>query len=87
MRTTHGGALRPPERRAALIETMAGIEAFGWVAAEPPRNGAAEPHAWRVNPRVFERFAERAAAERERRDRIAAVIREFIAPKGSREGA
>jgi hypothetical protein len=68
------GALRPPEARPALLDAMSALETFGWLAADPPRGGSPHPTSWRVNPNVFSRFAERAAAERERRERVKATL-------------
>jgi hypothetical protein len=66
--------LRPPEERATLDSTMAGLCLFGWLAPLPPRHEGATPHAWRVNPRVHILYAERAEAERKRLETLRPVM-------------
>ncbi len=61
--------LRAPDHRSTLDDVMDSLERVGWLAAETPtRQTARAPTAWRVNPLVHVRYAERAAAERKRRE-------------------
>lgn len=60
--------LRAPERRRELTAVMDSLEIVGWVRAELPDNIARPIMAWAVNPALHTTFAERAAAERRRRD-------------------
>ena len=71
--------LRAPEHRDTLESTMDSLCVFGWLKPEPMRGGATRPTAWRVNPRVHTRFAERGAAERTRRDAVKAAIAAHVA--------
>lgn len=64
------GPLRPPEARRELEQVMAGLETAGWCRAEAPDNPVRPIAGWTLNPALFSRFADRAAAERERRDRV-----------------
>ena len=52
---------------------------FGWLRPEPVRGGAVRPTAWRVNPDVHIRVAERAEAERARREAVRADIAAHVA--------
>jgi hypothetical protein len=71
--------LRAPEQRETLDNTMDSLCTFGWLRPEPPRGGAVRPTAWNVNPAVHIRFAERAEAERSRRDAVKADIAAHVA--------
>ncbi len=62
------GALRAPEQRRELLAVMEALEVMGWVRAVPPDNPFRPVSIWRVNPKLHERLADRAAAERRRRD-------------------
>lgn len=64
----HYKPLRAPERRRDLAAVMESLDVVGWVRAELPDNIARPVAAWAVNPRLHIAFAERAAAERQRRD-------------------
>ena len=70
--------LRAPEHRRELVEVMSSLEIMGWVKAELPDNPARGISAWVVSPKLYEVFSERAAAERERRDRARADAAEAI---------
>jgi hypothetical protein len=48
-----------------IARVMAPLELANWVKPEGEEYGP--PKKWRVNPRVHERFAKRAATERDRR--------------------
>lgn len=72
-------ALKAPEQRDTLDSTMDSLCTFGWLRPEPPRGGATRPTAWRVNPAVHTAFAERATAERARRDAVRAEIAAHVA--------
>ena len=72
------GPLRAPELRRQLLEVMETLEVMGWLRAEPPENVARHPAAWRINPAVHASFAARAAAERERRQRVKEEMLEAI---------
>jgi hypothetical protein len=71
--------LRAPEHRDTRESTMDSLCTVGWLRPEPTRSGAPGPTAWRVNPAVHVRFAERAAAERARRDAVKADIAAHVA--------
>ena len=64
--------MRKLERRdtEAVFEQL---EALGWVTMTPGPRRTDPPH-WNVNPRVHEKFAERAKAEAERRQRVREII-------------
>ena len=51
------------------------LEAFGWITRKR-RSQAVIAAVWHVNPRVHELFAERAAQEKQRRERERAAIAE-----------
>lgn len=70
--------LRAPEHRREVVEVMSALDAMGWVKAEIPDNPARGVSAWAVNPKLHAVFAERAAAERARRDRAQAEAAEAI---------
>jgi hypothetical protein len=70
----HYRPLRAPEQRETLENTMDSLCIIGWLRPEPPRGGSLKPTAWRVNPDVHLKFAERAAAERARRAAVRADI-------------
>jgi hypothetical protein len=71
--------LRAPEQRETLESTMDSLCTFGWLRPEPPRGGSVRPTAWRVNLDVHIRFAERAEAERSRREAVKADIAAHVA--------
>lgn len=73
--------MRKLERRdtEAVFEQLS---ALGWVTMTPGPRRTDPPH-WIVNPRVHEKFAERARQEAERRQRV----REVIAAMGQGRGA
>ena len=79
-------SLRPPEERGTLSSTMEALCLFGWLAPVPPRHEGATPNAWRVNPDVHVRFAERAEAERKRLEAVKAEIAEKFAGLGDDDG-
>jgi len=60
-------ALRSPEARAELTGVMDSLVTVGWLDPEPPANPARPVSAWKVNPAVHVRFAERAEREQARR--------------------
>jgi hypothetical protein len=72
------GPLKAPEQRGELLSVMQSLETMGWLRPEPQENPARPPSAWTVNPLVRERFAARAAAEREARQRVRARIAETV---------
>ena len=78
------GALRAPEQRRELVAVMEALEVMGWVRAVPPDNPIRPVPTWRVNPKLHERFADRAAAERQRRDAAREAVSEAIRRKGGR---
>lgn len=73
------GALRAPEQRRTLDETMESLARIGWVEPVPPSNPAKPPTTWEVNPRVHVSYARRAEAERRRRDAVKAEIAVHVA--------
>jgi hypothetical protein len=79
------GPLKAPEQRSELLSVMQSLETMGWLRPEPQENPARPPSAWTVNPLVRERFAARAAAEREERQRLRARVAETVA-RVRREG-
>jgi hypothetical protein len=82
------GPLKAPEQRSELLSVMQSLETMGWLRPEPQENPARPPSAWMVNPLVRERFAARAAAEREARQRVRARIAETVARvrRGGKQG-
>jgi len=63
------GPLRSPEMRQELEAVMQSLEVVGWLRTEMPDNPARPITTWHVNPKLHTAFAERAAAERDRRRR------------------
>lgn len=61
--------LRGPEARLDINVAMQWLETAGWARADEGRYGEL-PHAWQINPTVYERFAERAKTEAMRREEI-----------------
>jgi hypothetical protein len=74
-------ALRPPEVRPFLDSTMASLASIAWIDPVQPRNALGPVVAWRVNPLVHERFAERAQQERTDRPQRAQEVRDAIAAR------
>ncbi len=70
--------LRAPESRRELLETMASMEAMGWVRAEA-KSGHRQPTAWQVNTKVHSTFAERAGREKAERQAAVARVRKKLA--------
>ena len=71
--------LRAPDHRGTLDSVMDSLERVGWLAAEvPARQTTRAPTAWRVNPLVHIRYAERAEAERKRRAEVRETIAEYV---------
>lgn len=58
------------------------LHGFGWVTRTLGPRPSTQPH-WIVNPAVHEKFAERAKAEAERRERERATIAEILRGTGS----
>jgi len=58
------------------------LHGFGWVTRTPGPRPSTQPH-WIVNPAVHKKFAERAKAEAERRERERATIAEILRGTGS----
>ncbi|WP_237214207.1 DUF3987 domain-containing protein [Falsiroseomonas oryziterrae] len=77
------GALRAPEHRAELVAVLQSLEVVGWLRAEPPDNPARQVSTWHVNPKLHATFAERAAAERERRRRSRDAILSALAERAA----
>src|SRR5436190_17392573 len=69
-------SMRKLERRdtEAVFEQL---EALGWVVRTPGPRLTVPPH-WDVNPRVHDKFEERAKAEAERRQRDQAMILDIM---------
>jgi hypothetical protein len=74
-------ALAPPEARPTLDSTMASLTSLGWTDPEQPRNAFSPVSAWRVNPLVHERFADRAQQERSDRPQRVQEVRDAIAAR------
>jgi hypothetical protein len=72
-------ALKAPEQRDALDSTMLSLCVVGWLEAEEPASPAKLPTRWRVNPRVHIAYAERAEAERKRREAVRDAIAKHVA--------
>lgn len=70
--------LRAPEHRRELLEVMAGLEAMGWVRAEPQKDVARSPTGWDINPKIHEVFASRARREHEEREAAKKRIAEML---------
>jgi hypothetical protein len=60
------------------------LDAFGWINRVPGPRPSAPPH-WQVNPAVHTKFAARAQAEAERRERDRAMIQELAGRKRDAE--
>ncbi|HJS87583.1 MAG TPA: DUF3987 domain-containing protein [Acetobacteraceae bacterium] len=79
------GALRPPEAARELMAVMGSLVAVGWLEPEAPTNPAKGVTSWQVNPRVHTKFAARAKAEAERRQKakehLAEAFAKMRAPK------
>jgi hypothetical protein len=73
--------LRPPERRAELLEVMETLEVMAWLTPEPTSNPSRKTAAWQVNPKLHTTFAVQGAAERERRRKAKAEATELIRRK------
>ena len=59
------------------------LEALGWLSQiAGPRPSS--PPQWLVNPRVHEKFAERAKTETERRKKVQAIILDLAGRKGGK---
>jgi hypothetical protein len=71
--------LSAPEDRKTIEAAMASLLLLGWLAELPTRNADNRPTAWQVNPRVHVMFAQRAAAERDRRDTARESIADYVA--------
>ena len=59
-----------PSRLARFLAGIKPLEMFGWLKPDDP----IMPRAWQVDPRVHEKFAERAERERERRERVRKLV-------------
>ena len=70
------GPLRPPECRRELQEVMYSLVTVGWLREEVEANPIRYTAAWKVNPALHARFAERARAERERRGGVKEKVAE-----------
>jgi hypothetical protein len=66
---------------AAIQAAMTTLSVAGWVSSSENSNGK-PPTKWLVDPRVHVMFAERAAAEKQRREETVARIREAAAKLG-----
>ena len=63
--------------QAGIVRAMELLEHAGWVRNEQPGKLTKAPK-WEVNPAIHPLFAERAAAERARRERVQELIRTSI---------
>jgi hypothetical protein len=70
--------LSAPEARDELNSVMASLVTLGWLDPEPPRNSLNPVSAWRVNPAVHQRFAQRAEQERASRQQRAQEVRQKL---------
>ena len=83
--------LRGPENLRTLLSGMRELEHAGWL--EPTERDDQGPKAWRINPTVHARFADRAKREREERslgrERIirAASAKDWLTDDGPREAS
>jgi hypothetical protein len=66
-------SFRAPEHRRTLLATLEAMVDCGWLVPEDVP-WPSEPTAWRVNPRVHERFRKAAEAERARRAQVRAEL-------------
>jgi hypothetical protein len=73
------GALRAPEARDELADTMASLVTIGWLEPETPANLMKPVNAWTVNPAVHVLFAERAQCEKTRRAKVKEDIATYVA--------
>jgi hypothetical protein len=71
-------ALSAPEARRELMSVMDSLVSVGWLDPEEPNNPVKPVTNWRVNPAVHVIFAERAAAEAERRARAREQVAEAV---------
>jgi hypothetical protein len=67
-------SLRAPEDRRILDSVMDALCTFGWLRPVQRRFDTQLPTAWTVNPSVHSTYAERAEAERKRRDAVRETI-------------
>ena len=63
------GALKAPESKDVLTAVMASLVTIGWLEPEVPAYPMKPVSAWGVNPKVHSLFADRAARERDAREK------------------
>jgi hypothetical protein len=86
-------SLRKLLKRSHQENVCQQLENLGWLMRIPGRNQT-QPPRWLVNPKVHERYRERAAKERKRRQQVSETLAEFFGKRpfdssfqGSQEGA